>query len=153
MSEAFQRASVVADPCALHLRVFLFCAGQRSAQPLRHGRRFLRGRTRLLLLLRRHLAGLDAVMDLHPAREALRIAEVRLERSEVEVSLLRLRVVALRSMFLDEDPRRRVGAESGQTEHSHGESGGDSGRHRNERNGHGKKATRERRSKAHEKGP
>ena len=49
----------------------------------------------LWLFLRRHFARRDAVMHRHPAREVLGVGKVRLERSQVEVALLRVLVVAL----------------------------------------------------------
>src|SRR6185295_11073523 len=58
-------------------------------------------RRRLGFLLGGHLAGLDAVVDLHPAGEVVDVGEVALERGQVEPALFRLRVVALDAVLLE----------------------------------------------------
>ena len=58
--------------------LFQFCADQRGAQPLRHRRGLLCRRTRLLFW--RHLARIDTIINLHPAREGIWVGQVRLER-------------------------------------------------------------------------
>ena len=92
------RAREPAQPGAARAREPRLLGGeQRLTQRLHHRSRVLRRRTRGLL--RRHLAGRDAVVNFNPAREVLRIGEVRLERNQVQIPLLRVLVVAFSAVL------------------------------------------------------
>ena len=87
----------------------LDCARLRVRQLLRQRAeksRALRSR-RTRLFLRRHLAVLDAIEDLHPFREVVRIREVARQRRDVEATLLLIRIVAVRTVLLQIVPCRR----------------------------------------------
>ena len=72
-------------------------------QPFGHGRGGLGGGAPLLP--GRHLPGGDALADLHPSGEGLRVGEVGLQRRQVEAALAALGVVAFEAVGLEEGRR------------------------------------------------
>src|SRR5213076_2542626 len=72
------------------------------------------GRRRARLVLRRHLPGRDAVVDLHPQREVVAVGRVELQRGQVEPALLYVGVVTGDAVRREELRRRRGGGGAGE---------------------------------------
>ena len=79
--------------------------GQGPIEPAEEGPRLVERRP--LPPFRRHLAGFDAIVDLHPAREALRVGEVRLGRGQVEPAFPRGPVMAAEASGFEDVADRR----------------------------------------------